>query len=108
MQRTTASKQPTPRSRSLAPIPAPYFIRDSLGNLSQPAQTIVTKPDQYEIDDAPHFAHHLLLRSPELHNLHRPKDCDWVEIAASTGHVYQLNVTLIGDAERSDPFHLQT
>jgi hypothetical protein len=52
--------------------------------------------DEYEPDDAPHWATLLKPGKPQAHNLHAAGDADWMRIEASIGNTYVIETFDLG------------
>ncbi len=70
---------------------------DEANNVSAPSpEFCVATDDEYEIDDTPQTAHELLLDAPQIRNLARPGDEDWLKLRTVAGVQYTIATSDLG------------
>ncbi|MDF7822635.1 PKD domain-containing protein [Pontiellaceae bacterium B12227] len=74
-----------------------FFAQDSTGEISAPAQAVVTRMDEYEADDSYVQATPIYIGEPQTHTFHSSADEDWVKFFAVSGSLYYVEATQLGD-----------
>lgn len=73
-----------------------FFAMDMMGEISSPAQAMISSADAFEDDNSYTTAAPIHPGEPQLHTFHSPGDEDWVKFFAQSDTAYEIVATQLG------------